>query len=58
MCVTVLCSVCACVLYVSGPLDYILPHIKAAMNEIQYAEFVWVLLIEQVMLDTEFVTCR
>jgi hypothetical protein len=28
---------------------------KAVMNEIQYAEFVWALLIEQLMLDTEFV---
>jgi hypothetical protein len=27
------------------------------MIEIQYAEFVWALLIEQVMLDTEFVMC-
>jgi hypothetical protein len=44
------------VLYVSGPLDYLLPRIKA-VNELQYAEFVWALLIEQVMLDTEFVVC-
>jgi hypothetical protein len=49
-------NLCMCTV-LSGPQHYFLPRKKVVMNEIQYAEFVWVLLNEQVMLDTEFFIC-
>ena len=57
LCCDVLCSVCVCVLYVRRALDYLLQRIEAVMNEIQYAEFVWALVMEQVTLDTESALC-
>ena len=53
MLLCVVFSLCVCAVR----QDYLLPRITAAMNEIQYPESVWALLIEQVMLDTEFVIC-